>query len=181
VPHKVRRNSLRLRQLRDVGRNPPRLGFCGQLGGQSAGKLVFEIDVGELLPAVIAHDEGGGFFLDTRAVPTNPLACSQPTPKANQKIPFCRSLEAHHRTALASLRQARYQFEVQDQSQRDHRLAPRQGNNQCPGGRNSIVVLFLIAWSISSTVRRATILLVTKPLWFATTERAAAEMLSGAS
>src|SRR5207248_9595254 len=29
----------------------------------------------------------------TKAVPTNPLACSQPNPKANQKIAFCRSLE----------------------------------------------------------------------------------------
>src|SRR5262249_20968321 len=38
---------------------------------------------------------------------------------------------------------------------------------------------FLIAWSISSAVMRTIILLVTKPLSFATTDRAAAEILSG--
>src|SRR6266481_6153128 len=52
---------------------------------------------------------------------------------------------------------------------------------QSPGGKYCIVVVFLIAWSISSAVMRTIILLVTNPISFATTERAAAEMLSGAS
>jgi hypothetical protein len=53
--------------------------------------------------------------------------------------------------------------------------------HQRPGGRNSMVADFPIARSISSVVMRTTILLVTRPLLFATTERAAAETLSGAS
>jgi putative tryptophan/tyrosine transport system substrate-binding protein len=50
-----------------------------------------------------------------------------------------------------------------------------------PGGRNTMVMAFLIAWSISSAVMRTIILLVTKPLSLATTDRAAAEILSGTS
>lgn len=57
----------------------------------------------------------------------------------------------------------------------------RAGIGQCPGGRNSMVLVFFIAWSISSAVMRTTVLLVTNLLWFATIERAAAEILSGTS
>ena len=47
-----------------------------------------------------------------------------------------------------------------------------------PGGRNSTVIAFLIAWSISSAVKSTIILLVTtKPLWFATTDTAAGNIV----
>ena len=49
------------RQRCDVIRDTPGLGFCGQLGGQSAGKLVFEIDMVELLPTIIANDKARRF------------------------------------------------------------------------------------------------------------------------
>jgi hypothetical protein len=54
----------KLRQLRHVGRNPPRLVFREQLGSRSPAGLILEIDIGELLAVVIAHDKAGGLLLD---------------------------------------------------------------------------------------------------------------------
>jgi hypothetical protein len=45
-----------LRQLGDIGRNPPRLILGEQLGGRAPTRLLLEIDVSELLTVVIAHD-----------------------------------------------------------------------------------------------------------------------------
>jgi hypothetical protein len=61
------------RQLRNIRRDPPRLIFCEQVGGRSPPWLILEIDIGQLLPRVVLHDEGstnifGGPGRRTRAV-----------------------------------------------------------------------------------------------------------------
>jgi hypothetical protein len=42
----------------------PRLVLGEQLGRRPSPWLILEIDIGQLLPAVIAHDEAGGLFFD---------------------------------------------------------------------------------------------------------------------
>jgi hypothetical protein len=68
VPNRQRfplvRASAKLRQLRDIGRDPPRLVFAEQLGGRSPAGLILEINIGELLAAVIADNKTGVLFLD---------------------------------------------------------------------------------------------------------------------
>jgi len=48
-----------LRQLRRVGRNPPRLVFGEQFGRRAPAGLILEIDIGQLLPGVVSHDKAG--------------------------------------------------------------------------------------------------------------------------
>jgi hypothetical protein len=74
-----------LQQIRNVNCDAPRLSFSGQLGGQSAGELVLEIDLGELLPVVIAHGQRNGSSSTDKAVPTAPLTCTQPIPESKSK------------------------------------------------------------------------------------------------
>ena len=45
--------------LGDIRRNPARLIFREQLGRRSAPRLILEIDIGELLPVGVPHDEAG--------------------------------------------------------------------------------------------------------------------------
>jgi hypothetical protein len=45
----------KLRQFRHVGRNPPSLIFCEQLGRRSSARLILEIDIGERLPGMVAR------------------------------------------------------------------------------------------------------------------------------
>ena len=64
-PHKksreagaIRRSSLQqLRQLGDIGSDPPRLVFSQALVHGPAVRLIVEIDIGELLPAPVGDDE----------------------------------------------------------------------------------------------------------------------------
>jgi hypothetical protein len=58
---------LRLQQLWQpgkIGRDPSRLIPAEQLGYGSSARLILEIDIGELLPVVVTHDEARGLFLD---------------------------------------------------------------------------------------------------------------------
>ena len=53
-----------LRQLRDIRRDPSRLVFAEQLSRRSPPRLILEIDIGERLSVVVAHDEVGVQFID---------------------------------------------------------------------------------------------------------------------
>ena len=57
----------KLRQLGDIHRDPPSFILAEQLSRGSATGLILVIDIGELLPAVILHDEGGINVLDRPA------------------------------------------------------------------------------------------------------------------
>jgi hypothetical protein len=48
------------RQLRDIHRDPSRLILAEQLGCRSPAGLILEINVGELLPVVVADNKAGG-------------------------------------------------------------------------------------------------------------------------
>jgi hypothetical protein len=50
--------------LSDIRRNPPRLVFREQLGRRSPARLILIINVPELLPVAINHDEGRTDILD---------------------------------------------------------------------------------------------------------------------
>ncbi len=68
-----------LRQLGEVRRDPPRLVAREQLSRRSSARLVLEIDVGERLPASVAHDEAiRGFLRLTRAAGTGGRPMSLP-------------------------------------------------------------------------------------------------------
>jgi len=56
----VRGPKVRLRGLSEIATNPPRLILAEQLGCRSPPRLVLEIDVGERLSVVVAHDKTGG-------------------------------------------------------------------------------------------------------------------------
>jgi hypothetical protein len=53
-----------LRQLGDIHSNPSRLILAEQLGCGSSARLIFVIDIGELLAVVVTHDKAGVQFLD---------------------------------------------------------------------------------------------------------------------
>jgi hypothetical protein len=48
-----------LRQLRRVGRNPPRLVFREQLGRRSPAGLILEIDNSQLFAGIVFDDKAG--------------------------------------------------------------------------------------------------------------------------
>jgi hypothetical protein len=68
APHYARATALKaeqqLRQLRHVDRNPPRLVLREQLGGRAPAGLLLEINVSELLAAMVNHDKAGGLLFD---------------------------------------------------------------------------------------------------------------------
>ena len=87
----MRDPKVRLRGLSEIATNPPRLIFGEQLGCRSPPRLVLEIDVGELLAVVIAHDEARRLFRSTAAwigaVKTfpPPITTHQPQPELCQQ------------------------------------------------------------------------------------------------
>ena len=54
----------KLRQLGDIDRNASRLIAREWLGRRSSSRLILEIDIGERLSVVVAHDKACGLFLD---------------------------------------------------------------------------------------------------------------------
>jgi 3-oxoadipate enol-lactonase len=60
------RDPHQLRQLGDIHRDPPRLIFGEQLRSRPSPRLILEIDIGKLLPVVVADDKAGVQFLDRR-------------------------------------------------------------------------------------------------------------------
>jgi hypothetical protein len=53
-----------LRQLGDIADDPSRLIPREQLGRRASPRLILEIDIGELLPVLIAHHEACSLFFD---------------------------------------------------------------------------------------------------------------------
>ena len=53
------------RQLGDIAGNPSRLILAEQLGCRAAARLILEIDIRQLLPGAVRHDEGRTNVLDS--------------------------------------------------------------------------------------------------------------------